>query len=148
MNCNRGWALLLCAFYCAAPTAQAEDVGAEIPIRLTVAHVSTGEGGVDPRARKLREMLERQHIRYPSIRVLQERVVKLRVGELGRFPLPQAGQLNIRLMHLDASGLLMALDVEGGMKTDVRLRDDHMMVLDAGPLGDGKRVIAIQPDYE
>ena len=148
MSCNRGWALLFWAFCCAVPAAQADDSGAAIPVRLTIAHVSTGEGGVDPRARKLQEMLERQQIRYPSIRVLAERVVKLRVGELGRFPLPKSGQLTIRLMHLDASGLLMALDVEGGMKTDVRLRDDHMMVLDAGPLGDGKRVVAIEPDYQ
>ena len=148
MSRKRGWALLLCAIGCGVSLAHAEGEGAAIPIRLTIAHVSTGAGGVDPRARELREMLERQHIRYPSIRVLEERVVKLRVGEMDSFPIPESSTLKVRLMHLDASGLLMALDVEGGMKTDVRLRDDHMMVLDAGPLGDGKRVIAIQPDYE
>ena len=110
MRRNRGWVLLLWAFCWGVPAAQADDMGAAIPIRLTVAHVSTGEGGVDPRARKLQEILERQQIRYPSIRVLEERVLKLRVGELGRFPLPKSGQLTIRLMHLDTSGLLMALE--------------------------------------
>ena len=42
----------------------------------------------------------------------------------------------------------MAVDVEGGVKMDARVRDGHMVVIDGGRFEDGKLVISIEPDYD
>ena len=54
-------------------------------------------------------------------------------------------------LDLDARGVHMAVDVDGSTgveKTDFRVGDDGLVVIDGGQVGGGKRVISIQPDYE
>jgi hypothetical protein len=122
-----------------------------IPVRVKVTHLSDQAGGVEPNAREIAEALERNHIRYPSAKVVQEQRFELQIGETGTIKLRDGGALHIQPMDLDARGVHMAVDVDGSTgveKTDFRVGDDKLVVIDGGPVGDGKRVISIQPDYE
>jgi len=129
-----------------AATAPAE--GKRIPVHLMVTHLSNEEGGVDPRAAKLDERLRSQNINYPSVQVTEQIDVNLQVDEVGTIILPDGRAARIQPLHVGDRGVLMAVEVDGGIKTDVRVRDDHMVVIDGGSFEDGKVVISVEPDYE
>ncbi len=120
------------------------------PLRATLmlTHLSNGAGGIDPRARKLDQRLQRENIRFPSARVLQQRNVELKLDRVETLALPDGRSARFRPMHVGARGVLMAVDVEGGVKMDARVRDGHMVVIDGGRFEDGKLVISIEPDYD
>ena len=119
-----------------------------IPVHLMVTHLSNEEGGVDPRAAKLDERLRSQNINYPSVKVTQQVDVSLQVDEIGTIGLPDGRAARVQPLHVGDRGVLMAVEVEDGIKTDVRVRDDHMVVIDGGSFQDGKVVISVEPDYE
>ena len=131
-----------------ATSAAGQDAPRAVPVKVMVTHLSDDEAGVDPRAREIAERLRKQHIQYQSVQVVQERQLDLEPGEISVIPLSDGGTVSIQLMHLGDQGALMAVDVQNGITTDVRVPDDHMVVIDAGRVGGGKRVISIQPDYE
>jgi len=148
--------VLVCACAALAGTAWAEQV--EHPDRsapdravratLMLTHLSNRADGIDPRARKLDQRLQRQNIRFPSARVLQRRSVDLKLDRVETLSLPDGRTARFRPMHVGARGVLMAVDVEGGVKMDARVRDGHMVVIDGGRFEDGKLVISIEPDYD
>ena len=135
-----------------AAAAHAEDPERRrIPVQVKITHLSDGDSGVEPNAREIAEALERNHIRYPSAKVVQQQRLDLRLGETGTIKLHDGGTLYIQPMDLDARGVHMAVDVDGSTgveKTDFRVGDDKIVVIDGGYVGDDKRVISIQPDYE
>ena len=65
-----------------------------------------------------------------------------------RIVLPDGRAARVQPLHVGDRGVLMAVEVDGGIKTDVRVRDDHMVVIDGGSFEDGKVVISVEPDYE
>ena len=148
--------LLLCA--CTAPAGAAWAEPGERPDRsapdrvaratLMLTHLSNGAGGIDPRARRLDERLQRENIRFPSARVLQRRSVDLKLDRVETLALPDGRSARFRPMHMGARGVLMAVDVEDGVKMDARVRNGHMVVIDGGRFEDGKLVISIEPDYD
>ena len=132
----------------AQEAAPAPAEGKRIPVHLMVTHLSNEEGGVDPRAAELDERLRSQNINYPSVKVTQQVDVNLQVDEVGTIGLPDGRPARVQPLNVGDRGVLMAVEVEGGIKTDVRVRDDHMVVIDGGSFEDGKVVISVEPDYE
>jgi hypothetical protein len=51
-------------------------------------------------------------------------------------------------MNVNQNGVLMAVEVEDGIKTDFRVLDDEMVIIPGGNYEDGKVVISVEPDYE
>jgi hypothetical protein len=143
--------LLLCA--CAAwaepgerPDRSAPDRAARVTLMLT--HLSNRADGIDPRARRLDQRLQRENIRFPSARVLQRRSVDLKLDRVETLALPDGRSARFRPMHMGARDVLMAVDVEDGVKMDARVRSGHMVVIDGGRFEGGKLVISIEPDYD
>lgn len=128
------------------PDAAAPKSGVRATLMLT--HFSNRAGGIDPRARRLDARLQRENIRFPSARVLQRRSVALELDRIETLQLPDGRVARFRPMHMGARDVLMAVDVEGGVKMDARVRDGHMVVIDGGRFEDGKLVISIEPDYD
>lgn len=136
---------LLVGLWAAAAGAQEEEPAA-VPVNLIVVHTSDAEGGIDPRARELDRKLRKQ-IRYRSMRVVREERARLRAGEVHTLALPDGRSARLQLMHKGEEGVLVAVDVERAVKTDVRARNHHTVVIGAGEYRDGHLAIALEPDY-
>ena len=52
----------------------------------------------------------------------------------------------MRPMHKGAKGVLMAVDVEGAVKLDVRAPNHHKVMIGAGQYQDGNLAVSIEPD--
>lgn len=136
---------LLVGLWAAAAGAQEEEPAA-VPVNLIVVHTSDAEGGIDPRAQELDRKLRKQ-IRYRSMRVVREERARLRAGEVHTLALPDGRSARLQLMHKGEEGVLVAVDVERAVKTDVRARNHHTVVIGAGEYRDGHLAIALEPDY-
>ena len=122
--------------------------GKRIPMHLMVTHLSNEEGGVDPRAAELDERLRSGNINYPSVTVTNQIDLSLGVDEVGTIELPNGRTARIQPMNVNQNGVLMAVEVEDGIKTDFRVLDDEMVIIPGGNYEDGKVVISVEPDYE
>jgi hypothetical protein len=114
-------------------------------IELQVSEIGQGPGGIDPRAGELNAALQKQ-FRYESLRVLETRKLRLGIDEVGSLELPNGNPLRVRPLQLTESGLLLAAQV-GGLQTDLKLRNGHLVVLDAGRHGEGKLVVSLKPRW-
>jgi hypothetical protein len=122
-----------------------------IDVELMVSHISESPDGsaeprVDPRARKLDRQL-RSQFRYDRLRVLDHRVLHLRLNEVGSMKLPNGHRVQIRPLLVDENGVLLAVDVEDTLDTDMRIQSDHMVVIGADRHEDGKLVISLEPHF-
>jgi hypothetical protein len=135
-----GLILALCA-----AGAQAEEEVQKVPLRVKVTHLSDSKDGVDPKARKLVNALKDQHISYPSAKVVREITVELAPGDVKTVKIGNGRKAHLQLMQADEDAALVAVDVEGGVKVDAKVRRGRRpLVLDAGKVGDGKRVLSIE----
>lgn len=123
-----------------------QGTAADVPVNVIVVHTSDREGGIDPRARELDRKLRKQ-LRYESMRVVREQRVRLRTGEVETVRLPDGRAARLQLMHKGEQGVLIAVDVERAVKTDVRAPNHHTVVIGAGEYQDGHLAIALEPDY-
>jgi len=131
----------------AAAAADPSQPAAEvIPLNVIVVHTSDAAGGVDPRARELDAQLKKQ-LRYESMRVVHEERVELRIDEVGTIALPDGRSVRLRPLHRDATGVLIAVDVEGAVKFDARAANHHKLVIGAGAYRDGHLAVSLEPDY-
>ena len=71
--------------------------------------------------------------------------MRLRLNEVGKLELPNGRNLQIVPMLLDDRGVLMAVDVEGVLQTDLRVKSGHLVVFGAHRHGKDKLVIAVTP---
>jgi hypothetical protein len=140
-------ALALCAGAASAdpPGSKREGKGKPIQMRMMVTRLSNDGRGVDPKARDLESKLSSQGIRYDSAEVLQKKRLKLGVDEVHTIDLPNGRKARVRPLHQDADGVLMAVDVEGSSKADVRAKKNHTVIFSAGPYQDGKLVFSLEP---
>ena len=113
---------------------------------LRVSRISDGRGGIDPRAGRLHQKLKSQ-FRYESLNVLQIHSLTLRIDQVGTELLPNGKKVRIRPLQLDDEGALLAVDVEGAVRGDYKLRNGHLLVFGAGQDGDGKLVISLEPHW-
>ena len=137
-----GLALVLCSV-----GAQAEDEVLVVPLRVKVTHLSDGNEGVDPKAQDLVNALKGQRINYPSARVIREITVNLAPGDVKTVKIGNGRKAHLQLMQADEDGALVAVDIDGGVKVDAKVRrGKRPLVIDAGKVGDGKRVLSIEAD--
>jgi hypothetical protein len=134
------------AAWAGPPDAPKEGKGASVPLRVMVTHLSNRGRGVDAGAKDLESKLSSQGIHYDSAQVLEEKRLDLSVDEVGTIDLPNGRKARVRPLHRDADGVLMAVDVEGASKADVRARPNHTVIFSAGPYEDGKLVLSLEPE--
>jgi hypothetical protein len=129
----------------AAGPAGAAD-GPRLDIQLMVSRISDGAGGIDPRAARLHQKLKGQ-FRYDALKVLTTKSLNLGIDDVGTETLPNGQKVVIRPLQADAKGALLAVDVQGAVRGDYKVQNGHMLVFGAGPDGDGKLVISIEPRW-
>jgi hypothetical protein len=117
-----------------------------IDVELMVSHVSSAGGEIDPRGRKLHQKLQGE-FRYESLQVLEIRGLRLALNEVGTVGLPNGKSVRVRPLQLSESGVLLAVDVEGAARMDLKVRKGHLVVIGAERYQDGKLVISLEPRW-
>ena len=117
-----------------------------IDIDVIVSHISGLPGKIDPRGRRVHEKL-RSQIRYESLRVLQQRRLDLRIDQVGSMDLPNSRKLRLRPMDVGERGVLLAVEVEGSLDSDLRIPNHHLVVLGTEAFEEGKLVISLEPSW-
>jgi hypothetical protein len=117
-----------------------------IGLSLMVSHASQRPGPVDPAAEWLDRSL-RNEFRYQSLHVIEVRHLNLRLQEIGGVVLPTGKHVNIRPLHVGDSGLLIAVDIEGTLQTDLRVANRNPVVIGVERYQDGKLILTLEPDY-
>jgi hypothetical protein len=100
---------------------------------------------IDERLRELDEALRGRFV-YDELKLVERHRMVLDVDEVGRVKLPNGKRFRVRPLDVDASGVLMAVDV-GSLKLDVRAPSRHLTIIGAEPYQDGQLVISIEPNY-
>ena len=135
------------ALLCSTAGAHAQSGDEKVPVRITVTHLSDKDEGVDPKADPLIQNLGGAGIKVKSAKVIREETVKLAPGDVKSVKIGGGRKAHLQLMQADDDGALVAVDVEGGIKTDVKVhRGKRPLVIDAGRVGDGKRVLEIKAE--
>ncbi len=117
-----------------------------IEVELMVVHVSDEPGGIDARGQKLHGKLKDQ-FRYQSLEVLETRTLRLLANQVGSVELPNGKRVRVRPLQLDDASALLAVEVEGAVKTDVRVKNGHLVVIGAERYRGGKLVVSLQPRW-
>ena len=137
---------LVLALVLGVGAAAAEEKEQRVDVELMVSQVSSAPGEIDPRGLKLHKTLQDQ-FRYGSLRVLQIRRLQLALNEVGSVVLPNGKSLRVRPLQVSADGVLMAVDVEGAARMDLKVRNGHLVVIGAERYQDGKLVISLEPRW-
>jgi hypothetical protein len=116
-----------------------------VGLNLTVSHASAQPGPVDPAAARLHESL-RNEFRYESLRVIERRRLNLRTGEIGGLDLPSGKRVRVRPLHMGPAGVLLAVDIENTLHTDMRLPDRRPVVIGIDRYQGGKLLLTVECD--
>jgi hypothetical protein len=115
-----------------------------VGLDLTVSHASPHPGPVDPAAAQLHERLKHE-FRYESLRVIERRRLDLRTGEIGGLDLPSGKRVRVRPLHMGAGGVLLAVDIENTLHSDMRVPDRQPVVIGVDRYDDGKLILTLEP---
>lgn len=110
-----------------------------------VSHFSQSPGTIDPRAMRFHRILSSQ-FRYESVKVLSSRRFNLRVNETGSMTLPTGRGLKVRPVSVSEKDVVVSVDVEQTIRTDLRMRNRNPVVIGVQPYEDGKLVIILESD--
>ncbi len=138
--------LLMATLVVVANSPASAEEARQIEVQLMVSRISDAPGGIDPRAARLHRKLKGQ-FRYESLKVLQTRSLKLGIDQVATEVLPNGKKVRIRTLQVDDKGALLAVDVEGAVRGDYKVRNGQLLVFGAGPDGDGKLVISLEPHW-
>ena len=128
----------------AAGAVLAEDE-ATIRLRVMVTDLTDADAGVDPKAEGLLGALRGQNIEYRSARVAREIAEELSSGESASIEIGKGRRAHLQVLQVDARGALLAVDLDGGVKADIRLdRGGRPFVVDAGKIEGGKRLVQFE----
>jgi hypothetical protein len=141
---SRGLPLAL-ALGLAASVAGAQD-GARIEVEVLVCQTSEAPGGIDGACEKVHAKLKNE-FRYESLKLLQSRSLQLGLDEVGGVKLPNGKSLRVRPLQVSGKGALLAVDVEGAAKMDLKVRNGHLVVIGAERYQGGKLVISLEPRW-
>ena len=136
----RAWLLMGVVFVWAGA---AEAQKGPIQVELMVSQISSGKSGIDPRGRELHEKLEGQ-LSYDSLEVLEVEQLSLAVDQVGSVGLPNGKRAKVRPLNVDGGSALLAVEIEGAVQTDVRVRKGHWVVIGAERYRDGKLVVSLR----
>lgn len=129
----------------AAP-AWSDDAPKQINLKLVVTYASPKPGPIDPDVRDLHERLSRE-FRYESLRVLQQKDLRLGMQEVGSVKLPTGKTIQVRPMHVGADGVLLSVSIEGAVNGDYRVRNHHQVHFGVERYQDGKLIVSLEPNY-
>jgi len=136
---------VVAALLLAAPALAQE--AQRIRLQITVGHASADAGEVDPELRDLHRRLQRD-FRYQSLRLLQRKRIVLALDELGEMRLPNGSWVRVRPLTLSGARLLVATEVEGAVRTDLRMHNHKPVVIVHPEAFDGGRlVISFEPSF-
>ncbi len=124
----------------------AAEAADQVDVKVLVCHATPAAGGVDGACRALDAKIGSQ-FRYESLRKLQSESLSLGLNALGSVKLPNGKSLKVRPLQVDASGALLAVDVEGAVRTDVKVSNGNLVVIGADAYQDGKLVISLEPRW-
>lgn len=127
-----------------AVPALAQPSGVEVDV--LVCHASQEAGSIDPACGKLHGEIGRE-FRYESLKRLEEQRLVLGLDRVGSVMLPNGKRLRVRPLQVGGDSALLAVDVEGSVKTDVRVRKGKSVVIGAERYENGKLVISIEPRW-
>jgi hypothetical protein len=122
----------------------------QVHVTVVVHHVSKHPrppGPVDPAAAKLERRLS-QDFSYKSARVMQTEEMVLALNQTGSMTLPTGRILKVKPRKLGKRGLLMSVEIEGTLRTNLRVPNHHQVVIGAQHYQDGKLVVTLEPEYE
>ena len=117
-----------------------------IGLDLMVSHATERPGPIDPAAAELDRRL-REDFRYGSLRVLERTRLDLEPGEIGALELPSGKRVRIRPLHLGQGGALLAVDIDGTLHTDLRVRDRKPVVIGVDRYQGGRLILTLEPQY-
>jgi len=136
--------LLAAALLLAAGGAGAADP--TLRLELLVSRISDGPGGIDPDGRKVHDRL-RQEFRYQSLEVIRSRTLRLSLNEVGGLELPSGKRVRVRPLLVDERGALLAVEVEGSVKADLRVKPDQLVIIGTERQDEGKLVISMEATF-
>jgi hypothetical protein len=112
-----------------------------------VVFVSSEPGSIDPRARELASMLEKE-FKLQTLRVLQMHQMSLAMRQMGQVELPTGHWVSIQPEEITAQGLRMGVEVQGMLRTHVRVPSGNQVVIGAYSFEDGRIVVRLAPVYD
>ena len=123
----------------------AEDGKPAIALKVMLSHISNEPGPIDKRGALLHAKIHKE-FRYESLRVLKEQRMRLEINDVGSMALPNGRKLRVTPMVIDEQGALLAVDLEGSAKADLRIKRHHLIVIGAQSYQGGKLVISLYPE--
>ena len=118
-----------------------------VGLKLMVSHLCQKPGAIDPEAEALHQQL-REDFRYTSLKVLQSEIFLIPLRQVVQITLPTGRFVRVQPISLNRNGLLMVVEVEGMLQTDLQVQNQHQVVIGAQRYQEGKLVITVQPSYE
>ena len=145
------WAATLCAALAvlvgvAAPNVAPAQDDSTVEVTLMVSLASDEEGPIDPRAKKIDARLKRE-FRYQGLKVIESKTQRLGIDDTATIKLPNGNTARVMPMSVDASGVLLAVDIEGAVKVDAKAKSGHLLVFGAGRHAGGRLVVSIEPRF-
>ena len=146
MSSRRIGALLVAAALLGLVAPGLAQTARKVGVLLMVTHISKAPGPIDPAGAELDRRL-REEFRYQSLRVIERRMLRLGLQEVGGLDLPTGKKVSIRPMHLGEGGVLISVTIEGILDTDVRIPSKKQVDIGAERYENGKLIVTLQPDY-
>jgi hypothetical protein len=128
------------------PGAAVAQGGGAIGVDVMVSRISQQPCAADPRAQRLDAKL-RGEFRYECLKVLKQQRLNVALNELASVALPNGRELQLRPLSISDRGVLMAVNVEGSVQTDMQIPNGHLVAIGAGRHEDGKLVISLEPHF-
>ena len=128
------------------PVVAAAQDAERIAVDVMVSRISQQPCAVDPRAQRLDAEL-RGEFRYECLKVLQQERLSVALNELASFALPNGRDLQLRPLSISDRGVLVAVNVEGSVQSDMQIPNGHLVAIGAGRYEDGKLVISLEPHF-
>jgi len=125
------------------PAAAQKEPGPRVRMDLMVTRMSREAGQIDPRAARLDKQLAKE-FRYGSLEVVKSVSLDLAVDEVGGMELPTGKRVRVRPLLVDERGVLLAVEVEGSVQTDLRVRSDQLVIIGTERSEGGKLVISLE----
>jgi hypothetical protein len=119
---------------------------ASLRVEVLVCQAAEAAGGIDAACEKLHASIGKE-FRYGSLTRLQSQGLSLALDQVGEVTLPNGKSLRVRPLQADERSALLAVDVEGVVQTDLRVRNGQLVVIGAQRHRDGKLVIALEPSW-
>jgi hypothetical protein len=136
----------LAALAILAGPARAAEPAPVVEVKVTVARLSDRPGAIAPDAAGLYRHLSRD-FRYRSVDIVERRDFRLRLDQSGSLRLPTGRWLHLKPRKLGDRGVLMSVEIEGRIRTSLRIPSHHEVVIGAEPYEDGKLVVSLEPRF-